>query len=413
MAANTMAGVRSVDGRLRELCVLYKLSRGEQLRRLYIPAIGPFILGGLRSSLSLCWKVVVAAEVLVQPFRALGTGMQTAKAQLETAELFAWTAAAVIAAALSESILTLALWAGKRRRPRFAVHDIPAPAPAMPETPDIALSLTDVSFGFNGTSRNDAPRRGANKARSDYSPDKPAPSDGLLFTGLNLELEGGPVAILGPSGCGKTTLLRLMAGLLRPSSGDIHYKLQSGTLPASAGGPGTAFVFQEPRLLPWLTVLENVILPIEKKLGKAGAVKRARRFLRLLSLEGKENARPDELSGGQRQRVSIARAFAYPAPALFMDEPFQSLDIPLRVRLMDITLKLLAEEPRLIVAVTHDPREAVYLGRRIIVLNAGKVVFDEAADFSREERAYGAPAHGLFEAGLLRVLAGRPFSLAM
>jgi NitT/TauT family transport system permease protein len=87
MASNTIAGVHSVDPRLRELFKVYPLSRWEQLRSLYIPAIVPFILGGLRSSLALCWKVVAAAEVLVQPAWALGTGMQMAKAQLETAEL--------------------------------------------------------------------------------------------------------------------------------------------------------------------------------------------------------------------------------------------------------------------------------------------------------------------------------------
>jgi NitT/TauT family transport system permease protein len=107
MAANTVAGVRSVDPRLKELFRIYPLSGLKKVRVLYIPAILPFILAGLRSSLSLCWKVVVAAEVLVQPFRALGTGMQLAKAQLEIPELFAWTAATVIAAGLSELLLGL------------------------------------------------------------------------------------------------------------------------------------------------------------------------------------------------------------------------------------------------------------------------------------------------------------------
>jgi NitT/TauT family transport system permease protein len=118
MASNTIAGVRSVDGGLIELFSVYGLSRGEKLRYLYIPAIVPFILGGLRSSLSLCWKVVVAAEVLVQPFRSLGTGMQMAKAQLETPELFAWTVATVCAAACSEWLLTriLRTLSGKRGR---------------------------------------------------------------------------------------------------------------------------------------------------------------------------------------------------------------------------------------------------------------------------------------------------------
>jgi NitT/TauT family transport system permease protein len=116
MAANTIAGVRAVDPKLKELFALYRISRGETVRRLYIPAIMPFILGGMRSSLSLCWKVVVASEVLVQPLLALGTGMQRAKAQLETPELFAWTLATVIAAALTEWAASLLLRSGKKRR---------------------------------------------------------------------------------------------------------------------------------------------------------------------------------------------------------------------------------------------------------------------------------------------------------
>jgi NitT/TauT family transport system permease protein len=115
MAANTKTGIGAVDPRLAELLRVYRLSRAETLRRLYIPALVPFILGGLRSSLSLCWKVVVAAEVLVQPIRSLGTGMQQAKAQLETPELFAWTVATVFAAALSQSLLSLLLSALKKR----------------------------------------------------------------------------------------------------------------------------------------------------------------------------------------------------------------------------------------------------------------------------------------------------------
>jgi NitT/TauT family transport system permease protein len=116
MAANTIAGIRAVDAGLVELFRLYRLPAGETLRSLYFPSIVPFVLGGLRSSFALCWKVVVAAEVLVQPFRALGTGMQRAKAQLETPELFAWTAATVIAAALSELALAAAETRIRRRR---------------------------------------------------------------------------------------------------------------------------------------------------------------------------------------------------------------------------------------------------------------------------------------------------------
>jgi ABC-type nitrate/sulfonate/bicarbonate transport system ATPase subunit len=199
-----------------------------------------------------------------------------------------------------------------------------------------------------------------------------------------------PVFILGPSGCGKTTLLRLIAGLLLPSAGNVKIEADGGIAAARAGvsNVGTAsFVFQEPRLLPRLNVLENVMLPLVRLLGRSEAESRARFFLHESSLQDYLAAYPGELSGGQRQRVSIARAWAYPAPLILMDEPFQSLDIPLRIQLMDAGRQLLLTESRFVIAVTHDPREAIYLGRRIIVLGSGAngssgVVFDEKFETS-------------------------------
>jgi NitT/TauT family transport system permease protein len=116
MAANTAQGIFSASPQLRELFKVYRIPAGETLRYFYIPSVLPFVLASLRSSLSLCWKVVAAAEVLVQPFRGLGTGMQIAKARLETPELFAWTLAAVAAAAFTQLLLSLVLRALRRRR---------------------------------------------------------------------------------------------------------------------------------------------------------------------------------------------------------------------------------------------------------------------------------------------------------
>jgi len=116
MSANVIEGMNSTDPRLKEFFTAFRMSRRETLRYLYIPSLVPFILGGLRSSLSLCWKVVVAAEVIVQPLRSLGSGMQQARSQLETPELFAWTAATVIAASFTQGILSLVL----RRRGRLS-----------------------------------------------------------------------------------------------------------------------------------------------------------------------------------------------------------------------------------------------------------------------------------------------------
>lgn len=109
MAANTIEGMNSTNAKLKELFTAFRMNRRDTLRYLYIPSLVPFILAGLRSSLSQCWKVVVAAEVMVQPVTSLGAGMQQAKAQLETPELFAWTAATVIAAACTQGVLSLIL----------------------------------------------------------------------------------------------------------------------------------------------------------------------------------------------------------------------------------------------------------------------------------------------------------------
>lgn len=185
-----------------------------------------------------------------------------------------------------------------------------------------------------------------------------------------------PLVVLGPSGCGKTTFLKLLGGLLKPEKGEIIFQDRGPREEAAA------FIFQEPRLLPWMTVLENVSLPLLKITGREAARERARHFLALVSLGEKERAYPAELSGGEAQRVSMARAFAWPSSALFMDEPFQSLDVPLRRKLMALTLSLLEKERRFLVAVTHDPREARYLGGRAIVLGRGGrgIVFDRVLD---------------------------------
>jgi|GEM_PF-591722 len=217
-----------------------------------------------------------------------------------------------------------------------------------------------------------------------------------------------PLVILGPSGSGKTTLLKLLGGLVKPQSGKIFFSADEAETEGAAKdmnaespdeAPRSAYMFQEPRLLPWLTILQNISIPLEKDFGKEGALARAKYFLSLVSLEEKATAYPSELSGGQAQRVSMARSFAWPASALFMDEPFQSLDIPLKINMMDLTLSLLAKEKRLLVVVTHNPSEAVYLGGRIMILGQpGKgIVFDRNIDLSLEERAFGSAAAGELE----------------
>jgi NitT/TauT family transport system ATP-binding protein len=192
-----------------------------------------------------------------------------------------------------------------------------------------------------------------------------------------------------------------MAGLLKPRATDPPGRIErTGEV---------SFVFQEHRLLPWHTVLENVSLPIERSMGRTAARDRALEFLRRVSLEDKAGAYPSELSGGQAQRVSFARAFAYPAPIILMDEPFQALDVPLRIRLMETTRSLLEQEKRLAVMVTHDPREAIFLGRRILILGKeGRgIVHETPVDLSGPDRSYGSLAQARLEARLLELLSGQ------
>jgi NitT/TauT family transport system ATP-binding protein len=239
----------------------------------------------------------------------------------------------------------------------------------------------------------------------------------LLYKNFNAEFSNDvdndsvnrPLVILGPSGCGKTTLIKLLGGLLKPDAGRIIYLEDNnnhGNKP-----PRSAFIFQEPRLLPWLTAIDNVSLPLKKDFEKDEALKRAAYFLSLVFPEEAElhsciNSFPNELSGGQAQRVSMARAFAWPSPVLFMDEPFQSLDAPLRIKLMDSALSLAKQDAKLIIAITHDPREAIYMAGRIIIL--GKIgqgiVYDKNIILSSEDRSYGCAMAEELEEEMRRVL---------
>ncbi len=201
----------------------------------------------------------------------------------------------------------------------------------------------------------------------------------VIYRDFSLSLDNcGVTALLGPSGCGKTTLIHLSGGLDVPSSGSVSSDL--------GGEERAAYVFQEPRLLPWRTILQNVELPLRHGLGRRAARERALRFLALVGLTDRAESSPSALSGGQRQRVSLARAFAFPAPLVLMDEPFQSLDPPLRVQAMGLVEKLLAEEPRTLLFVTHDPAEALRLADRIVVLGGSPacVVLDEKVPFSAQ-----------------------------
>jgi len=211
-------------------------------------------------------------------------------------------------------------------------------------------------------------------------------SEGLLtiLDSVSLDIAAGEaVAIVGASGSGKSTLLGLMAGLDSPSSGDV---LLDGNSLASLDeeerallrGRLVGFVFQSFQLLPSLTALENVMLPLELK-GDRDASDKARNLLSRVGLEARWHHYPNQLSGGEQQRVAIARAFASEARILFADEPTGNLDTATGARVIDLLFDLNREFSTTLVLVTHDDRLAQRCDRQV-KLAAGKVVSDESVE---------------------------------
>ncbi|WP_306212562.1 ABC transporter ATP-binding protein [Actinoplanes sp. RD1] len=197
---------------------------------------------------------------------------------------------------------------------------------------------------------------------------------------------GELVCLVGPSGCGKTTLLRCIGGLLEPGGGTVRVD----SAPVSGPPPGMAIVFQEygRSLFPWMSVRENVALPLrQKKLPRGRISTLVGEALGAVGLEGTETAYPWQLSGGMQQRVAIARAVAYEPKILLMDEPFAAVDAQTRADLEDLVRSLWQRLGVTILFVTHDIDEAVYLGQRVIMLSASPTVIqDELTVDLPEER---------------------------
>ena len=235
-------------------------------------------------------------------------------------------------------------------------------APAVVQGPGAGIRVDDVSLTFPGA----------------------RPTTALE----HLSLEVAPrevVALIGPNGCGKSTLLRVIAGLIAPDAGSVAVDGR----PVAGPDPAVGLVFQEPRLLAWRSVDENVRFPMDLAgWPRDRQATRSADLLRLVGLREFAGARPSTLSGGTRQRVAIARALALEPAALLLDEPFSALDALTRERFNAELLTLWQRTGTTIVLVTHSIPEAVFLADRVVVLSPrpGRVVADVRVDLPRPRR---------------------------
>lgn len=210
-----------------------------------------------------------------------------------------------------------------------------------------------------------------------------------VFHELTVEFPVAKItAILGPSGCGKTTILKILAGLSEADEGTVVSTKLVG------------FLFQEPRLLPWLNIYQNLELVLEDKLPAQERDYVIKNSLQAVGLGEYYEYYPSQLSGGMKQRAAMARAFSYPAQLLLMDEPFKSLDLKTRFQLISDFLRWWVQKSNTVVVVTHDVKEAVWLGDRILVLSARPARLIECFqnDISLEARMDGEVSFRLEEA---------------
>jgi len=199
------------------------------------------------------------------------------------------------------------------------------------------------------------------------------------LTSVTTTMESGEfISLVGPSGCGKSTMLRLVAGLIQPTTGKLTVNGKQIEGPA----PDRGMMFQKATLFPWLTVRDNIAFSLKMQGKLKGNEDKVENMIKVIGLEGFREDYPGQLSGGMAQRVALVRSLINEPPILLLDEPLGALDAFTRMNMQDEILKIWQEKQQLAIMVTHDVDEAIYMGTRVLVMDAhpGRVIADITID---------------------------------
>lgn len=312
LAENLIKGLNNLCPKQKILAQQFRFDQYTRLSNIYYPQIKPFLFSGLASATGFGWRAIIMGEVLAQSSWGIGAQMNKAQTMSNITELVIWTIVAISISFLFEKGIT-----------KISNYSFPIRFSKINQnnkginTKGLQLSLVDVS--------------------SEYA-----------VSHFSYKFEAGMIyGISAPSGKGKTTLINLINGTLEPVSGDIEIDRTQGI----------ASVFQEPILLPHLSVLENIILPLVQFHNKEEACCQASKVLSQLGMNEFKDYYPNALSYGQQQRVAMARALLYPSPYLVMDEPFRGLDEKLRIHIINYLRERQKKYKQTVLFTSHHAEE--------------------------------------------------------
>lgn len=351
MFMNLKEGISETDKGLLEVARVFRFGRKKIVRTVYIPSVKPYFVSGAVTSLGLAWKAGIAAEVICLPSAAIGREMYYSKLYLETPDLFAWTVAVVLLSYIFEKLLGGLMQSAKLEKEENkgnykAKNDI------RPDEAGIVADELPMVRPLDGSSvcgQNRKKQNGNEDRKTVLSIKNLTVSygDNHVIDGLSMDIHEGITCIMGKSGRGKTTLLNSIAGLV-PHQGGVIYGMPKSP----------SVMFQDDRLFPWLTALENISVVNND-------VEAAKKLLKAVELEAAADKHPSELSGGMRRRVALARTLSFDSDMMILDEPFKGLDSLLISRVAEL---IIDKDVTTLVA-THAEEDARLLGAEKILLS--------------------------------------------